>query len=428
MAPNDFGLNPSAPSSPSDGMTRKSLLLSEEAALAQDSAMELLSRSMASQREISPSQGIAAALLAAIPTLGGYLIGKSVGTTALPSGLTNLDPSKLNPTGGYVGGLAGSQIGANASKDYTGAIETDNLHKQKVLAAQAQIENDRAQQLRQQANTVENAALGIDAKIAMMPLEMQQYAAQQKIAEQSQIRAHIAKSQYDNAHEKQFTPAEIEIAKKVYGVDLRGSSPQGINVINNIGAEQRRIEGQDFRQRQSALPGYMNVSGAELSPSTAAKLSEQNFGIQKTKQLLGEYLAAPDTYTGDASALQGAIRGMLINAQRIATNSGANFTGMEQGLIDMATPIALAGGDILSWTKAQLLGRNQKVFAQTLQGLYQKTQDYALAETYGQIRQDAPPGYYPPEMLQKWGIEDSRVNQLKQRKAELEAKIAAGGQ
>lgn len=427
MAPNDFGSNPSAPSSPSDGMTRKSLLLSEEAALAQDSAMDLLSRSMASQREISPSQGIAAALLAAIPTLGGYLIGKSVGTSKVPEGVL-FDPSKLDPTGGYVGGLAGSQIGANASKDYTGAIETDNLHKQKVLAAEAQIENDRAQQLRQQANTVENAALAIDADIAKMPLELQQYAAQQKIAEQSQIRAHIAKSQYDNAHEKQFTPAEIEIAKKVYGVDLSGSSPQGINVINNIGAEQRRIEGQNFRQRQSAIPGFVNLSGAELNPSTAAKLSEQNFGIQKTKQLLDQYLAAPDAYTGDASAIQGAIAGMLVNAQRMATGSGANFTGMEQSLIKVALPIALAGGDLLSWVKAQALGRDQKIFAQSLKDIYQKTQDYAIAEAYGHVRENAPPGYYPPQILQQWGVEDSRVNQLKQRKAELEAKIAAGGQ
>lgn len=275
MAPNDFGLNPSSPSSPSDGMTRKSLLLSEEAALAQDSAMDLLSRSMASQREISPSQGIAAALLAAIPTLGGYLIGKSVGTSKVPEGVL-FDPSKLDPTGGYVGGLAGSQIGANASKDYTGAIETDNLHKQKVLAAEAQIENDRAQQLRQQANTVENAALNIDAQIAMLPIEMQQFYKQQeaRVASEKEL------IDYRNDHPSEgrsFGPAAIALAEK-NGINLANISPQEASVITRLAEEQRRAEAQDI-----------NLSGERVSPPSV-QTKEKLKAALATKAIGERYL------------------------------------------------------------------------------------------------------------------------------------------
>lgn len=266
MPPSDLGLTTNG-ALPSEGMYKKSSLLLDQSEAAQQSAMDYLQQSLASQRDISPSQGIAAALLAAIPTLGGYLIGKSVGTTKIPTGLYGAGVKNLAPTGAFAGGLAGSQIGADASKDYTTAIEADNLNKRKVLAAEAEIQNNRAQQLRQEANTVENQALSIDADIAKMPLELQLYAKQQQIARDAQVGAHIASRNYDNAHPpegKTLSPAAIELGKKI-GLDLSQVAPTELNVLNNVAREKRLAEGQDA-----------NLSGEKVMPPS-----------QKTKDSLG---------------------------------------------------------------------------------------------------------------------------------------------
>ena len=90
MAPLDdgtFGQNPYAGMDPAQGFTRKSLLESESSALAEKDAMGYLTQALRSQREVSATQGIAAALLAAIPTFGGYLLGNSVGQSKIPAGL-----------------------------------------------------------------------------------------------------------------------------------------------------------------------------------------------------------------------------------------------------------------------------------------------------------------------------------------------------
>lgn len=270
------------PIDPAYGMRQKADFTREQSDLASESAMDLLSRSMASQREISPTQGIAAALLAAIPTLGGYLIGKSVGgTPKLQAGL-GLTYDDLAPTGGNVGGLAGSQIGANASKDYTGAIELDNQHKQKVLAAEAQIESDRAQQLSQQANTVENAALSIDADIAKMPLELQQFARQQEIQAQKQMSVHAANRAYDNANPSEgraYSPEAIKFARDKLGIDLTNQSPGEVSSITRLAEEQRRAEAQDI-----------NLSGNKKIPPSV-KTKEKLDSAILVKQIGNRYMS-----------------------------------------------------------------------------------------------------------------------------------------
>jgi hypothetical protein len=130
------------------------------------------------------------------------------------------------------------------------------------------------------------------------------------------------------------------------------------------------------------------------------ELQEKSAGNARSKALIDEYLATPDTFTGDSSAVQAAIGGLFTNAQRQATGSGANFTAMEMSLIESAS-VASKAGNLGEWIKRNALGRNQQLFAQTLRGLYQKTQDYEFFEGYGLKRKDVPLEYYPAPMRAK---------------------------
>jgi len=278
------------PTDPSYGMKQKADFTREQSDLASESAMDLLNRSMASQREISPTQGIAAALLAAIPTLGGYLIGKGVGgTPKLQAGL-GLTYDDLAPTGGNVGGLAGSQIGANASKDYTGAIELDNQHKQKVLAAEAQIENDRAQQLSQQANTVENAALQVDSQIAMMPLEMEQYYKQQQFAADQQIRVDAARRDADQ--KESALPAEVSAPIQQFLQRTAKGDPNAEESLAVIDFSQ--LNEREMRGVSSAINTGKNLA------MSMRKEKQGNIGevikreLAESKGLIQQYTSAAD--------------------------------------------------------------------------------------------------------------------------------------
>jgi hypothetical protein len=120
--------------------------LHAESVKAEDDAFTMLRESMNKQAEVSPSQGMAAALLAAIPTLGGYLIGNSVGRPNIPAGITGFDATKYQ-TGGYAGGLAGAKIGMEASGGYLGALDADQAQKNDVYQKMAQIQANRAVRL-----------------------------------------------------------------------------------------------------------------------------------------------------------------------------------------------------------------------------------------------------------------------------------------
>lgn len=105
---------------------------------ARNEALELLKASMQKSPEISPSQGIAAALLGAIPTIGGYLIGRSVGDPDLPAGIHGFDATKYK-TGAYAGGLAGVELGDRTSKRYLQNLEEEQARRNSVRESMAKI-------------------------------------------------------------------------------------------------------------------------------------------------------------------------------------------------------------------------------------------------------------------------------------------------
>jgi len=274
MPPDDFGKNPSLPASPSDGYTRRALLLESQAAKAEDNAMSYLRQSLNSSREVTQSQGIAAALLAAIPTFGGYLIGKSVGSSKIPQGVyKGLDD--LAPTGAYAGGLAGTKIGQEASSGYLSALEKDKVEGKKVLDAMSDLERQRADRLTQQANTAEGKALDIEANIAMLPIELEQYRKQQDIAKTNQI-------------EVQRTAREESDQSKVI------KDPELLLILQ--------------KQKEAALTGNLkafpvipgeklqNLSAAQLNSVTEQEAENRRLGTQ-IANMEGERYTPPSTDT-----------------------------------------------------------------------------------------------------------------------------------
>lgn len=402
--------------------------LNEQQNRAENNAMEMLRASMQKSADVSPTQAFATALLAAIPTIGGYAIGKSVGAPELPAGYAEAG-GKMSDIPGFAkaqapefsGGLQGLEAGAGAAGGYLKGLDANQAQANDVRTKMAQAELNRAGRLETQVNQLTNAELNRQAEIDMIPLrEASQMRLQNNSAQNTmerQLELDRIKSERDRISPDIL--AKIDRGEPLSEQDYAGKNPEQVRAITAAREANRRQVQQDFKKKQSAIPGYSNYSNAELSPSTAARISQANEGISKTKQLLDVYLSNPDDFTGDASQIQLAVSGMFTNAQRMATNSGASFSTMEKGLIDAAS-VASKAGNLQGWLKAQLLGRNQQVFAQTLKGLYEKTQDYAIAEAYGHLRNDVDLSYYPTPILQKWDLAPKGNSKL----AEVDAKIA----
>lgn len=116
-------------------------LLSSQADMHNEKAMSMLQKALESQSEISPSQALAAGVLALVPTLGGYIAGKSVGSPELSPHLRlSLDQLQKGMTGGAQGGLTGLGAGAQASQQYLTGIDKEFQQRQKILGEQAGLE------------------------------------------------------------------------------------------------------------------------------------------------------------------------------------------------------------------------------------------------------------------------------------------------
>ena len=145
--------------------------LSLQADQSEDNAMNLLRQSLMASPEITPTQGIAAALLAAVPTFGGYLIGKGVGRPELPKGYFEAggttkalgDAYSTNP---YQGGLDGAAIGAKAAQGYLGGLEANQKQKNDQLTKMAGIESTKAGRFDTKALSMQQAGMMADERAA----------------------------------------------------------------------------------------------------------------------------------------------------------------------------------------------------------------------------------------------------------------------
>ena len=134
-------------------------------ARASSHAMQLLQDSMNKSAEVTPTQGFAAALLAAIPTLGGYMIGKSVGSPELPPGYFEAGGTRKDigldkmEFGGANGALFGLAAGNKAAGGYLAGLDADQAQANSVRTKMAALEEQQSNKLESQANAYELAGL-----------------------------------------------------------------------------------------------------------------------------------------------------------------------------------------------------------------------------------------------------------------------------
>lgn len=156
--------------SPNDGYTRRALMLSGQEAKSEDNAMTYLRQSLNKSQDLTPSQGIAAAILAAVPTFGGYLIGQRVGRPTIDPSLygTKGIEDSVKGLGGAAGGAIGAQTGAAIADDYLKGLKVDNSA---IYQKMADAESKKAERLGTEANTVTNAGLAAQNQRDLLPLQ-----------------------------------------------------------------------------------------------------------------------------------------------------------------------------------------------------------------------------------------------------------------
>ncbi len=134
--------------------------LQASAADKENDAMEKLRLAMQKQADVSPTQGFAAALLAAIPTIGGYVMGSRNKMPSMPEGTWAKDFGEYSKMAGQVGGAAGinqgAAVGQQAAGGYLASLDADraqandaNLKMSGILLQQAGREDQQANQLLQ---------------------------------------------------------------------------------------------------------------------------------------------------------------------------------------------------------------------------------------------------------------------------------------
>lgn len=148
----------------------RAMILSSQAAKAEDNAMEYLRASLNRSAEVSESQAFATALLAAIPSIGGYFIGKSVGNPELPAGYFEAGGKRSDIPGydkampaEYAGGLAGVQTGAASAGGYLKGLDADQAQKNEVYTRMAALEEKQATRLQNEADQLTLAGMNQDA-------------------------------------------------------------------------------------------------------------------------------------------------------------------------------------------------------------------------------------------------------------------------
>lgn len=148
----------------------RAMVLSSQAAKSEDNAMEYLRSSMNRSAEVSESQAWATALLAALPTIGGALIGRSVGQAELPAGYYEAGGKRSDIPGydktldpRYAGALSGIETGASAAGGYLKGLDANQEQKNKVFSQMAVIENQKATRLQNEADQTELAGLNAQA-------------------------------------------------------------------------------------------------------------------------------------------------------------------------------------------------------------------------------------------------------------------------
>lgn len=149
-------------------------LFATNAAVQHQNALDDLKKALMAQPNTSPQQGIAAALLAAVPTIGGALIGGAIGRPQLPAGAYGVNMNNVQ-LGAGAGMAEGAKVGGDAAAQYLKSLDTSP--QEKAIALQkAQWEEKQGDTLQQQSDQFNMKDLEVQQ--ANSPAEMKAKATQ----------------------------------------------------------------------------------------------------------------------------------------------------------------------------------------------------------------------------------------------------------
>ncbi len=160
----EFGLSAPNPVSPLRDSSYEAKV--QDIEMQKESAMSRLQFELERKPEISMSQGIAAALLATIPTLGGYAIGKAVGSPEIPKGtyfpgMSGSEFREMFGVGGDAAAAEGAAIGAKAAGGY---LDAETKQQQEMLKNSMEVANKQFERLESKGLSLEQARLAQEAQ------------------------------------------------------------------------------------------------------------------------------------------------------------------------------------------------------------------------------------------------------------------------
>lgn len=320
---------------------KKAKDLADTAAQAkQADATEQLLRALKNKQQLSPSQGMAAALLATIPTIGGYLIGKSVGSPDIPEGtrfdnMSYKDFSSAYAGGGGIGGAMGAKLGGEISQGYENRIYEQQKADDDVLMELYKFKSKEADRLQQTAADLEKAGLAAQEKRDYLPIQEAAELERQK---------KLYKFQAENKPEDpaiEIRRQELELRKKRFEALSKGQIPSKLPVE----AWRRISAAESLPTEQERLRTLYQKAAAKVPPGFTGSFYRKLLGVMPANDQQ-EFLATLD---GVAMQLNKALDpspaegGRLAQKQKlIAAIENGNFTNALDSDLKASRAAALA--------------------------------------------------------------------------------------
>jgi hypothetical protein len=246
----EFGLSAPNPISPLRESSYEAKV--QDIEMQKESALDRLQFELQKKPEISMSQGIAAALLATIPTLGGYAIGKAVGSPEIPKGtyfpgMSGADFRETFGVGGDAAAAEGAAIGAKAAGGY---LDAETKQQQEMLKNSMEFDKKQFERLESKGLSLEQARLAQEA-------QNQRQNDQQEFMKEERRLTREAAIETAKANKKETIEDLMTKEQKLGRAEqLSGRTPDGKRLPSNLDAQVTK----DAAQMKAATDYAYNIA------------------------------------------------------------------------------------------------------------------------------------------------------------------------
>lgn len=296
-------------------------LLATNAAIQHQNALDDLKKALMAQPNTSPQQGIAAALLAAVPTVGGALIGNAIGRPQLPAGAYGVNMNNVQ-LGAGAGMAEGAKVGGDAATQYLKSLDTSP--QEKAIALQkAQWEEKQGDTFQQQSD-----------QFNMKDLEVQQGADPiaekqkiQNIQDEAKARAvGTALGQGPDTGADKIDPVVAQQVSRATGMPIQQASQLTNDQLDQL---------KSFKTKGTGIGSDLSPGQQETLMKTANQLSmvgKTVFNMDAVNRTVNNIIAKPMEERTAADSV------LMIEAFGRSINPNSNV--LRQGAIDLAKEAA----------------------------------------------------------------------------------------